>query len=91
MVRLRLAASFRLKTGAVPNRQQPIASAKTSLHRHYRNNADLAEFKECFRDCPNARAVAQELIFLPTYPRYALGEVERTIRVIRQFFDGDTG
>ncbi len=53
---------------------------------HYRNTADLADFREFFRDCPNARAVAQELIFLPTYPRYALEEVERNIEVIRRFF-----
>jgi perosamine synthetase len=56
---------------------------------HYRNNADVPAFAEFHRDCPNARAVARELIFLPTYPRYALDEVQRTIRVIRDFFGRD--
>ena len=58
---------------------------------HYRNTADLPAFREFFRDCPNARAVAQELIFLPTYPRYALEEVERNIEVIRRFFGHGPG
>ncbi len=58
---------------------------------HYKNNADIDEFKEFFRDCPNARAVAQQLIFLPSYPRYSLKEVERNIRVIRRYFSRETG
>ncbi len=54
---------------------------------HYKNNADLPEFAEFYRDCPNAAAVADQLIFLPSYPRYPMRDVERNIRVIRRFFE----
>ena len=54
---------------------------------HYKNNADLPGFTEFYRDCPNARAVAEQLIFLPTYPRYPMRDVERNISVIRRFFE----
>jgi dTDP-4-amino-4,6-dideoxygalactose transaminase len=53
---------------------------------HYKNNADLPDFQEFYRDCPNARKVSQELIFLPTYPRYSRREVEKNIAVIRKYF-----
>ncbi|HUC67947.1 MAG TPA: DegT/DnrJ/EryC1/StrS family aminotransferase [Stellaceae bacterium] len=53
---------------------------------HHRNCADLPCFAEYARDCPNARAVARTLIYLPTYPGYGPAEVERTVRVIRSFF-----
>ncbi len=53
---------------------------------HYKNNADLPDFREFYRDCPNSRKVARELIFLPTYPRYSRGEVEKNISVIRKYF-----
>lgn len=53
---------------------------------HYKNNADLPEFQEFYRNCPNARKVSQELIFLPTYPRYSRREVEKNIAVIRKYF-----
>jgi dTDP-4-amino-4,6-dideoxygalactose transaminase len=53
---------------------------------HYKNNADLPDFQEFYRDCPNARKVSQELIFLPTYPRYSRNEVDKNIAVIRQYF-----
>ena len=52
---------------------------------HLRNCADLPEFAELFRDCPNARRTASELVLLPTYPRYPLPEVELNIEVIREF------
>ncbi len=52
-----------------------------------RNCADLAEFREFYRDCPNARAAAGELVLLPTYPRYPAEEVRRNIDVIRRFFE----
>jgi dTDP-4-amino-4,6-dideoxygalactose transaminase len=54
---------------------------------HYKNTADLTWFKEFYRDCPNSRAVAEELIFLPTYPRYSQKEVRNNINAIREFFD----
>lgn len=53
---------------------------------HYKNNADLPGFQEFYRDCPNARKVSEELIFLPTYPRYSRQEVEKNIATIRQYF-----
>lgn len=51
---------------------------------HLRNCADLPEFRELYRDCPEARAAASELILLPTYPRYPLIEVQRNIEVLRE-------
>ncbi len=56
---------------------------------HLRNCADLSEFKDFYRDCPNARAAARELVLLPTYPRYAGTEVELNIEVIERFFGPD--
>ena len=53
---------------------------------HYKNNADLPGFQEFYRDCPNARKVSEDLIFLPTYPRYSRQEVEKNIVVIRKYF-----
>ncbi len=50
-----------------------------------RNCADLPEFKEFYRDCPNARAASRELILLPTYPRYPVSEVRRNVNIILQF------
>jgi perosamine synthetase len=52
---------------------------------YLRNCADLPAFKDYYRNCPNARAAAGELILLPTYPRYPRAEIERNIEVIRQF------
>jgi perosamine synthetase len=54
---------------------------------HLRNCADLPEFREFYRDCPNARAAAAELILLPTYPRYPKWEVQSNIDAIRDFFE----
>ena len=53
---------------------------------HIKNCADLECFKKFFRECPNARAVSNETILLPTYPRYSLDDIERNVRVIRSFF-----
>jgi perosamine synthetase len=53
---------------------------------HYKNTADLPWFSEYFRDCANARRVAEQLVFLPTYPRYPEAEVKKNIDVIRRFF-----
>jgi perosamine synthetase len=52
---------------------------------HLRNCADLPEFRDFYRDCPNARAAARELILLPTYPRYPVAEIRRNIEVIQEF------
>jgi dTDP-4-amino-4,6-dideoxygalactose transaminase len=53
---------------------------------HLKNCADLPCFSEYRRDCPNARAVAQSVVLLPTYPRYTPDEVDKNIRAIRRFF-----
>jgi dTDP-4-amino-4,6-dideoxygalactose transaminase len=53
---------------------------------YHRNCADLPCFSPWYRDCPNARATASSLIYLPTYPRYTDREIEKTVQVIRRFF-----
>ena len=53
---------------------------------HFVNNADLPRFEEFYRDCPNARQVADGLIYLPTYPSYSRRNVEQNIEVIRLYF-----
>lgn len=53
---------------------------------HFKNAADLPQFKEFHRECPSSRRVEKELIYLPTYPRYADREIEKNIQVIRQYF-----
>lgn len=47
------------------------------------NNADFARQA---RDCPNARAVASQVVVLPTYPGYPRQEVASNIAAIRRFF-----
>ncbi len=56
---------------------------------HLRNCADIPEFSDFYRDCPNARAAARELTLLPTYPRYPRSDLERNIEVIQQFGSAD--
>ena len=53
---------------------------------HFINNADSATFEQYYRDCPNARAVADGLVYLPTYPSYSRRDVEKNIEVIKLFF-----
>lgn len=53
---------------------------------HFINNADTPIFEEYYRDCPNARAVANSLVYLPTYPSYSRRDVEKNIEVIRSYF-----
>jgi perosamine synthetase len=53
---------------------------------HFTNTADSPRFAEYYRDCPKARQVEQELIFLPTYPRYPQAEIRKNIEVIQQYF-----
>ncbi|HEY9768036.1 MAG TPA: DegT/DnrJ/EryC1/StrS aminotransferase family protein [Coleofasciculaceae cyanobacterium] len=54
---------------------------------HFINNADTPRFEEFYRDCPNARQVAQDLLYLPTYPSYSRRDVEKNIEVIRLYFN----
>ncbi len=53
---------------------------------HFTNTADGPQFSAFYRDCPQARAVAQELLYLSTYPRYGRREVEQNIQVIQTYF-----
>ena len=53
---------------------------------YHHNCADLPCFAKWYRDCPNARATARSLIYLPTYPRYPNSEIDKTVKVIRDFF-----
>lgn len=57
---------------------------------HLKNCADLEDFSEFYRDCPNARATAAQVILLPTYPRYSRSEVEKTARAVRSFFNPES-
>ncbi len=53
---------------------------------HHKNCADLPCFSAYHRDCPNARATAESLVYLPAYPRYSRRDVERNVRLIRNYF-----
>ena len=53
---------------------------------HLKNCADMDCFGEFYRPCPTARAVANRVILLPTYPRYGRSDINRNIRVIRKIF-----
>lgn len=53
---------------------------------HYHNCAALPCFDAYKQDCPQANQTARSLIYLPTYPRYSFGEVEKNIKCIRDYF-----
>lgn len=53
---------------------------------HIKNTADMDCFRAFHRDCPNARATADALVLLPTYPRYGEREVDRNVEAIRRIF-----
>lgn len=53
---------------------------------HLKNCADLPAFKPFYRNCPVARKTANEVILLPTYPRYPITEIKKNIEIIRSFF-----
>jgi dTDP-4-amino-4,6-dideoxygalactose transaminase len=55
---------------------------------HHRNCAAMACFAEFARPCPNAERAEREVIYLPTYPRYAASEIQKNIDVIRRFLHG---
>jgi perosamine synthetase len=56
---------------------------------HLKNCADLSCFDEFARDCPHARRTAESVVLLPTYPRYSEADVDRNVRVLREFFGAD--
>lgn len=53
---------------------------------HLKNCADLPSFAAFHRDCPIAGKTANEVIILPTYPRYSITEVKKNIEAIQSFF-----
>jgi dTDP-4-amino-4,6-dideoxygalactose transaminase len=53
---------------------------------HITNTADLPCFSEFSRDCHNARMNAGQVVLLPTYPRYSMAEVDKTISLLRSYF-----
>lgn len=53
---------------------------------HIKNCADLEIFSQYYRNCPNARAVSNQLILLPTYPNYCTREVLKNVAAIKAFF-----
>lgn len=54
---------------------------------HYHNCANLTCFKEYYTSCPSAQKTAESLIYLPTYPRYPLTEVQKNIEIFRAFYE----
>ncbi|MEO5331138.1 MAG: DegT/DnrJ/EryC1/StrS aminotransferase family protein [Magnetococcus sp. YQC-5] len=56
---------------------------------HLTNCAQHPCFIQYARDCPNAQATANQILLLPTYPRYSIQEVQRNIQSIRRFFKAD--
>ncbi|CAK0776065.1 dTDP-4-amino-4,6-dideoxygalactose transaminase [Gammaproteobacteria bacterium] len=53
---------------------------------YHRNCAALPCFSKFYKDCPNAQATANSLIYLPTYPGYSRSEIDKTITVVRRYF-----
>lgn len=53
---------------------------------YHRNCASMPCFAEFARECENAQATADSLIYLPTYPRYPESEIRETIKAIRSYF-----
>jgi perosamine synthetase len=53
---------------------------------HFTSTADLPQFKDFYRDCPEAKKVEKELLYLPTYPSYTHHEVAKNIEVIQLYF-----
>jgi dTDP-4-amino-4,6-dideoxygalactose transaminase len=70
----------------VPNREKltrdVVRNGRDIAIQHLRNCADLPCFSRWYRDCPNARAVAESVVLLPTYPGYGGSEVDATIAAI---------
>ncbi len=58
---------------------------------HLKNCADLPSFSKYYRDCPVAGKTANEVILLPTYPRYPLAEARQNVEAIKKFFQHSAG
>jgi perosamine synthetase len=72
------------------NRKELVAhvmrQGRDIMMSHHRNCAAMPCFREFARDCLNAQATADSVIYLPTYPRYGEDEVRETIKAIRSYF-----
>lgn len=53
---------------------------------HLKNCADMDCFHQYYRDCPVARTTADQVILLPTYPRYKKDDIKRNISIITSYF-----
>lgn len=53
---------------------------------HIGNCADYPVFASFYRDCPQARQVANSVLLLPTYPGYPEAEAEKIVSVLRAHF-----
>lgn len=52
---------------------------------HMTSAADLEIFAAYKRDCPEAHAVSNSLVLLPTYPNYGAGEAKKNVEVTRAY------
>jgi dTDP-4-amino-4,6-dideoxygalactose transaminase len=52
---------------------------------HMASAAELEVFKDFARDCPRARATAERLVLLPTYPGYGADEARKNVEVTRAY------
>ncbi len=53
---------------------------------HMGNNADYPCYQKWYRNCPNARTTASQVLLLPCYPSYGETEVKKNIALIRKYF-----
>jgi dTDP-4-amino-4,6-dideoxygalactose transaminase len=83
-----LTHTYNYFTVQVPNRRDVLHGllrrGRDLAQQHIRNTADLPCFERWKRDCPNARATAEEVLLLPTYPRYGGDQAIATARALRQ-------
>lgn len=54
---------------------------------YHRNCASLKCFKEYKKNCSNAQATADSLIYLPTYPGYPKSDAKRITVLIKKYFE----
>jgi dTDP-4-amino-4,6-dideoxygalactose transaminase len=62
-----------------------MKNGRDVVEQHFRNNADRKWFAQYFRNCPNARLAADQVLLLPTYPRYNASQIKENIRLINDF------
>ena len=53
---------------------------------HYKNTANLDSFSDFYKECPIANMVSNNLLLLPTYPRYGLKNVKKIVDTINNFY-----